>query len=417
MGADGRVIFKELPVEQWHTLIPDAHEGYISWEEYERNRRWLQRNSQAPDGKRGYPPREGPALLQGLAVCGLCGRQMTVRYRKRRGSISPDYICEGMGNTTALPTCQSIPGQKIDDAIGQLLLEVVTPVALEVCLQVQEDLQKRFEEADRLRLEQVERARYEADLARHRYMKVDPDNRLVADELEAEWNGRLRALREAEQEYRAQRESDHLIIDEEKRQRILSLAKSFPDLWRNPKTPQRERKRMVQLLIEDVTLVKNDAVSVNVRFKGGATRSLALPRALASWQAWMIGKEVVAEIDRLLDDQTYSETAAILNERGFSSGQGRQFDGRRINVIRRAYGLKDRYTRLHQRGFLSLKEVAAKLGLHKGTVKRKRAMDLLGIGSRKLNDMGEYMYEDPDIPKARCMNHMLTCPKEVQYEA
>jgi len=181
-------------------LIPEVHAGYIAWEEYERNQRQLGENGAAQPARRKRVPREGRALLQGLAVCGVCGRRMDVRYHHRRGSIQPGYCCKGMGNTTALPTCQSIPGDRIDRAIDELLLEVVSPVALEVSLAVQQELEKRFEEADALRRKQVERARYEADCTRHRHMRVDPDNRLVADTIEAEWNEKLRALRAAEEE-------------------------------------------------------------------------------------------------------------------------------------------------------------------------------------------------------------------------
>ncbi len=398
-GAHGPSISRELPVAQWHTLLPDAHEGYILWEDYERNRKRLQGNAQAGLDQRTCPPREGPALLQGMAVCGLCGRAMTVRYYTRRGGVSPNYVCCGFGAGLALPKCQSIPGEKIDEAIGELLLETVTPMALEVSLAVHEQVRKRFEEADKLRMRQVDRARYEVDLARRRYMKVDPANRLVAEELEAQWNRKLRALRDAEAEYEQQRERDHLVIDQEKREKILSLASDFPALWRNPNTPQRERKRMARLLIEDVTLIKNGAVRVNVRFKGGATRSLTVSRTLASYETWKTSKEVVSEIDRLLDNHTYEEIATNLNERGFSSGQGKAFDGRRINKIRRAYGLRDRYARLRDQGLLSAQELAVKLGTTPRMVKVRRAKGTLGVGYQKLSDMGDYMYENPGNAK------------------
>jgi hypothetical protein len=138
-----------------------------------------------------------------------------------------------------LPKCQNIPGDRIDEAIGVLLLEAVTPVALEVSLAVHEEVCKRFEEADKLRLRQVERARYDVELARRRYMHVDPANRLVAEELEGEWNRKLRALREAEEECERQRERDRLGIDPEKREKILALSRDFPALWRNPKGPSK----------------------------------------------------------------------------------------------------------------------------------------------------------------------------------
>ena len=142
------------------------------------------------------------------------------------------------------PVCQWIPGSDVDEAVGDLLLEIMTPVAIDVTLAVQQELQARLEEVDRLRKEQVERARYEAELAQRRYLRVDPDNRLVADSLEADWNRKLCALQEAQQEYERQRQKDRLAIDEELRTRLHTLATDFPRLWRDPNTPDRERKRL-----------------------------------------------------------------------------------------------------------------------------------------------------------------------------
>src|SRR5215831_8477221 len=133
---------------------------------------------------------------------------MTVRYHVRHGRLWPEYLCQREGIEKAQPLCQHVPGSGIDEAIGELLVEAVSPVALEVALNVQQELQSRLEEADRLRLKQVERAQYEADLARRRYMCVDPANRLVADSLEAEWNSKLRTLAEARQECERQRQQD-----------------------------------------------------------------------------------------------------------------------------------------------------------------------------------------------------------------
>ena len=133
---------------------------------------------------------------------------MTVRYHKRRGSLNPDYLCGGPGKRYSEVKCQSIPGDKIDEAISQLLLDAVTPVALEVALAVQQELHARIEEADKLRYQKVERARYESDLTRRRYMQVDPENRMVADVLEAEWNNKLRVLSQAQEEYEKRREAD-----------------------------------------------------------------------------------------------------------------------------------------------------------------------------------------------------------------
>jgi len=152
---------------------------------------------------------------------------------------------------------------------------------------------------------------------------------------------------------------------------------------------------MAGLILEDVTLVKGEEIRVDIRFRGGATRTLEVPRTLASWEEWKTPPEVVAEIDRLLDGQTPGEIAAVLNERGFASGMGRSFDGRRIAKIQRAYGLKSRRARLREAGWLSTEELAERLGMSGSGVRWRRGHGKLEVDARKVNDMGEYMYEDP----------------------
>jgi hypothetical protein len=154
-------------------------------------------------------------------------------------------------------------------------------------------------------------------------------------------------------------------------------------------------------------------VAVNVRFKGGAISSFTVARNLASYETWTTNQKVVEEIDRLLDHQTYSEIAATLNQRKLVSGQGRSFEGRRINLIRRAYGLKDRRPRLAAQGLLTGAELAVKLGTTPRMVKVRRLKGTLPVGGRKLNDNGSYMYENPDTAKERATTAMSGGPKEV----
>ncbi len=293
--ANGTVQIETLPRAEWTVLLPDAHPGYITWDQFEANLKRLRDNAQAHGSeRRKSPPREGPALLQGLVVCGACGRRMTVRYHTRQGTQWPEYVCQREGIDTATPKCQTIPGAGIDRAIGELLVERVTPVTLEVALKVQAELDARVHEADALRRQRVERVRQEADLARRRFMEVDPGNRLVVDVLEAEWNEKLRGLHDAQEELEQRRQQDHLPLGAEQRAQILALAVDFPRLWNDPKTPQRERKRMVRLLIEDVALTKGDAIAVGVCFRGGATHSFTLSIPLNAWQLRVTSAGVVA---------------------------------------------------------------------------------------------------------------------------
>ena len=426
-SMDGGFKIIHLRKEEWETLIPEAHAGYISWEDYEQNQKRLHESAQAVGrDRRKSPAREGPALLQGLLLCGRCGERMTVRYHSREGRLWPEYLCQRDGIEHAKPLCQRIPGAGIDQAIGELLVAAVSPVALEVALSVQLELQSRIEEADRLRQKQVERAQYEVDLARRRYMRVDPDNRLVADSLEAEWNSKLRTLSEAQQERERQREQDRKVLSEPQRAAILALATNFPALWRDPNTPDRERKRMIRLLLEDITLLRGEQITLHIRFKGGAAKTLTLPLPRNSWQQRQTSPEVVKKIDQLLDHHTYLQIAAILNEHGTRSGEGKAFTSRIVARIQRSYALTPRYDRLRKAGMLTVKEMAALLGVSPQRVNIWNRHGL--IRGHAYNDKNDSLYEQPgENPPRKAqgikLSHRLAarvvsqCIEEVQCEA
>lgn len=401
--AAGRETRQPLPRDQWHTLLLDAHPGYICWADYEENLRRLRENAQANGAdRRKSPPREGPALLQGLVVCGRCGERMSVRYYVSHGQVVPDYVCQKRSIELAAPLCQRVLGRDLDRAVGDLLVQTVSPLALEVALAVQDEIDARAEEADRLRRQQVERARYEAELAQRRYLRVDPDNRLVADSLEADWNQKLRALANAQEEYERRRQTDGGLLDRRQREHVLALATDFPRLWHEPSTPQRERKRMVRLLIEDVTLLKAEELVAHVRFRGGATHTIRLPLPRSAAQLRQTDPAVVAEIDRLLDDHTDGEVANILNARGLRPGVADSFSIFIIWKLRRAYGLADRRSRLRRQGLLTLHEVAAALGVHPSTVKQRQARGQLI--STVYNDKGQRLYAPPgEPPTSACL--------------
>lgn len=392
--ADGRVSYVRMPVDQWRSLIKDAHPGYITWEQYEENLQRLQSNAQAYGAERKQSPaREGCALLQGLVICGCCGQRMTVRYHQRQGHPSPTYVCQREGIEHATPVCQCIPGGGIDEAVGNLLLESVTPLSLDVALSVQEELQNRVAEVDRLRKQQVQRARYEAEQAQHRYMRVDPDNRLVADTLEADWNNKLRALNQAQEDYEKHCRNDQQKLSDEQRARVLSLASDFPKLWKAPATTDKDRKRMARLLLEDVTLLRGQNLTVQVRFKGGANRTLNLPLPLNGWQARQTKPELLEEIDELLNQFTPGQVAAELNQRGRCSSLQLPFTSRVIAGLCRYRGIKSRQQRLQERGLLDSHAIAAIIGTRPTLVDYWRQQGLLkGI---PLNDKHEYMYERP----------------------
>jgi DNA invertase Pin-like site-specific DNA recombinase len=394
LAANGKKTFDTVAREQWIALIPDAHPGYIGWEQYETNQRLLLANATAhgPDRAAG-PAREGTALLQGLAVCARCGNRMSVRYHTRRGVEVPDYQCMRACIQDGGRRCQSVPGAAVDAAIGHLLLDTVSPLALEVALTVQAELETRAAEADALRRGHVERARHRADLARRRYLAVDPDNRLVADSLEADWNDALRALQTARDDYERASAAAATTLTEDLKAKIRCLATDFPALWSNPDTPQRDRKRMVRLLVDDVTLHKTDRIHLHVRFRGGQTHSLTVAIPPKAWQLRQTHPDTLAALDRLLDTCTDAQTADALNAAGHRSGENKPFTARIVLEARRSNNLPSHTDRLSANGLLTNTELAARLGVHPSTVKSWTRAGILN--SHKANDKNVRLYEPP----------------------
>jgi DNA invertase Pin-like site-specific DNA recombinase len=395
-GVDGKEHCRELPREQWRFLKQEAHPGYIAWDQFLAHEQRLLQNRQAYGGgeRKAGPAREGPALLQGLVLCGKCGSTMTVRYHRRGGRLTPDYVCQKQCIERAEDICQRIPGGGIDETVGQLLVQSVTPLALEVALQIQGEIQARLAEADRLRQQQLQRAQYETDRARIRYMRVDPNNRLVADTLEGQWNEKLRLLAQVKEECEQQQRLDSAQLSQEQKAKILALASEFPRLWQDPQTPDRDRKRMARLLLEDVTLRREQQeISVQLRFKGGATRELRLPFPKSAWALRKTKPEIIAEIDRLLAEHTEGEIAQILNEKGWRSSGGAAFTFSIVNHLRWTYRIKTRYERLRERDFLTAREIAQIIGGVASRVKYWRHLGVL-CGLR-YSEKKEYLYPSP----------------------
>jgi hypothetical protein len=321
---------------------------------------------------------------------------MSLRYHLRGGRLSPDYICQKQYIERCRPVCQNVPGSVVDEALSALILQSVSPLALEVALNVQEQLQKRLAESDRLRRQYLERAQYEAEQARIRYMCVDPTNRFVADTLEALWNDRLRQLEQARQDYEKQREGDQQMVTQQQKTQILALAEDFPRLWKDPATSDRDRKRMARLILEDVTLNRDHTLIIaKVRFKGGTTKILSLSTPPRIWELRKTKPEIIAEIDRLLEQCTDSEIAAKLNEKGWRSSTNQSFSPWTILRLRRSYKLPPRAERLRAEGLLSAKEIAPLIGSKPHLVDYWREQGLLK-GSR-VNDKNEYLYKPPGM--------------------
>ena len=360
----------EVPREQWHTLIRDAHPGYITWDEFERNQDTLRRNSVSFGiTARGSQAREGVGLLQGHVLCGRCGARMRTRYQQTAGGPVAYYQCVEAAVRRAAKPCQSLQGRSLDAAVSVLLLDKVAPAALEVAVQVQDEIAARIEQADVLRSKQLEKARYDADLARRRYLKVDPDNRLVTDALEADWNERLREITALQQSHDAQRQADTKTLDAQARERIAELARDFPRVWNDRRTASLERKRMLALLIEDLTLVADRThITAGIRWRGGQNSSIRVARTLTIAQVRKTTPEIIAAIDQLLESCSDAQAAKRLNEMGYGNWRQEPFTYVKVRRLRLQYKLSSRYQRLRAKGFLTAAELAKQLGVCIATV-------------------------------------------------
>jgi len=265
--------------------------------------------------------------------------------------------------------CQFVVGAVVDETVGQAAVDAVTPAALDVALQVFEELRARRADVDRLRRAQVERAREEAELAQRQYMLARPENRLVVDTLERQWNDCMAKLAQAETEYaRAAKADGMLDPSSDVRERIAALASDFPRVWKDPKTSVRDRKRMLRILIDDVTLARNEElIHVHIRWKGGATTSLELPRPRPNFELVRTPVAVINEIRTLATEQTDDQIACTLNSRGYCSGAGRSFTRQRIAYVRSCYGIESYYQHLQRNGWLTLPEIAREIGVHPHT--------------------------------------------------
>ena len=391
----GKTVTTKLPREEWIAFIPGAHPGYITLDQYEANIAKLAANAAAHGRDRAAgPPREGQALLQGIIVCGRCGGRMTVRYHTRGSTQVPTYACQRDGIENARPFCAVIPGHTLDEHVGQLLIDTLTPLAVEAALQVSAGLQQRAAEADALRAAHVERARYHADLARRRYLAVDPASRLVAGTLEADWNTALRALNDAQAAYDKARGQHAGTLAPAQKDRIAQLVTDLPGIWNDPATPARERKRIARLLLTDVTVTRtSDTITAHVRLAGGQHRTLTLPVPEPAWKIRQTKASTIAEIDQLLDHHTCAEIAGILRRRGLPNGQERQFTPVMVQRVIRTYQLRSRRQRLADTGLIPLSQMAQLLGVSTATVKDWYHAGI--VSGQRHNDKGEVLYDPP----------------------
>lgn len=401
-GPDGKGRYRTLGRDEWQVFLPNTHPAYITWQDYEANCARLRDNYNAYGGeRRKSPAREGVALLQGMLLCGRCGRRMTVRYCVRKGHPEPTYTCLREKIETGKNHCQVIVGRDIDAVVSDIVIDAVKPAMLDVALEVHEELRARRLEVDRLRRAQVERAREEVDLAKRQFMLVRPENRLVADALERDWNEKLVKLAHEEEEYTRAAKADGPLFNHDTEERIKTLTSDLPKVWKDPRTSARDRKRILRLLIEDVTLARADKIiKVGIRWRGGATTSIEQPTPQRRYEMVRTPSAIVEEIRVLATDQTDAQISRTLNARHLRTGTGKRFSRLAVRRVRLAYGIESYYESVRGRGWFTAVEIATRLGVSATTARNFGREGLLR--AIRVNDKGDMLFEPPTqpLPKA-----------------
>jgi hypothetical protein len=341
--GDVRTHMKAVPKADWRVHLPEHHEGYITLDEFEQNQARLARNRTNDEGTMlNGAAREGLALLQGLLMCGCCGRAITVRYQGH-GGIYPVYLCswrrrEGL----ATRDCMSVRSNLLDAAIGEAVLKALRPAELELAVTALKELEQRDQSIMRQWHMRIERAEYEVALAERRYQECDPANRLVAGTLERRWNDallRVESIRTEAAQFQSQKAR---VVTAVQRAQILALARDLPRLWRAPTTAAKERKRMLRLLIRDITVEKlpeQRQLVLHVRWQGGVSTDITvnLPRPI--YEAIRCPAPIIDQVRELSQRMSDPQIVAHLNQEGLRSPHGKPFTLSMIKWIRYKYAI------------------------------------------------------------------------------
>jgi DNA invertase Pin-like site-specific DNA recombinase len=329
-----------LPVEEWAVVRWDAFPGYIDRAEYTANQARLAHNQANPHLPARARRRDGPALLGGLILCGRCGQPMHVGYHGTNGTRIV-YLCNTRQIYYAEPACQRIPGAAVDRFVMEHVLAALAPAQIELSLAVLDELERQQTELLRQWQRRLEAARYAANLAQRRYEQVDPANRLVARTLEQQWEACLREIDRLEAEFGAFRRERPVAISIEQRRSLLNLAADLSNVWSAPTTSWTERKDLLQLLIADVALTRDEtAITVQIRWLTNQVETGQLP--LPTRRGLPTPTIILERIRSLCSSHTDQEIADILNQEGLTTSNGNSFTTDIVEGTRLRNGIRKR---------------------------------------------------------------------------
>lgn len=353
-----------LPMDSWTVMIKDHHEGYIAWDDYLGNQVVLEQNRvKRKENTLPLSAREGLALLQGLLICSVCGRRLATRY-KGNGGIYPTYQCHHRAKDAAtVHCCVSVGAKYLDQAISDRILIAIKPVQIEMAIKAFEELEQRSKYLEKQWLMKIERAEYESQLAQRRYQEVDPSNRLVAGTLEKDWNDTLACLQEVLLEYEEYKKKNILTVAKGQKESLLNLAKDFPRLWNAASTSSKDRKRILRLLIKDITVEKfkeERKAVLHIRWQGGALEDIEAPIPQLSYEKWKHSDEIISRVRELALTMSDEQIAEKFCQEGLKTNKGNSFMPKTIYNIRFTHKIP---AVLPSAGELSVSQVAEKFNV------------------------------------------------------
>jgi hypothetical protein len=335
----GRAKVHLRPLDEWPVCLQNVYPAYITWKQFLQNQEILRANGYHPENPGA--PRKGRALLQGIVYCGRCGVRMSVLYYSTKEKRAPSYGCFHKYKRCGGSTCQCFSATCVDEAITKLFLSVVSPAKIDIALQALDEwAADRVETRKQWEL-QLQRADYEVELARRRYEVMDPENRLVAAELEARWEEALHQREELRHEHEQRERQQEQLLSETDRQRIRELCGNLEQVWQADTTSMEDRKTLIRFLIKRVHVdgvTDAGKIRIDVEWHTGAHTKLTIDRPLVGVWAPRTPDNAVERIHELLPEHEYAAIAVKLNAEGFRTAKGLTYDDKSVGHVARTRG-------------------------------------------------------------------------------
>jgi DNA invertase Pin-like site-specific DNA recombinase len=327
------------PPEDWPVCIREAFPAYLTWERFLENRRLLRANWYRHDSRGA--PRKGAALLQGIVFCGRCGSKMGIQHYATKEKRSPAYTCYHAYQNEGAAGCQCMSATGVDQAVTDLFLGAVSPAKVEIALRALEEWERDREAARKQRELRLQQAEYETALAQRRYEAVDPANRLVASELESQWEQALKTLEALRRSLHEWEQDPGGSLGPKERGRLKELSVDLERVWKAATTTAEDRKTLLRFLVKRVHLdgvTEPGRIRIEVEWHTGASSTLTIDRPLVGVWAPRTPEKVVRRIKELLASCTQAEIAERLNEEGLLSAKGKRFNMYTVGYVIRSRG-------------------------------------------------------------------------------